>query len=121
MDRYANKKSTARLRFLRPDGTPAANEAVQFSQTGHEFLFGCGAFDAVELMKDNLPAEVRTLLSEPLPARRKRPHHHPLPDESRKVAGRKGLRRKGPSPVLAHCLRQLAHELLQRGNPQEAD
>lgn len=64
MDRYANKKSTARLRFLRPDGTPAANEAVQFSQTGHEFLFGCGAFDAVELMKDNLPAEVRTLLSE---------------------------------------------------------
>lgn len=39
------------MQILNPDGTPFANRPVQIDQTSHEFLFGCGAFDAVALMK----------------------------------------------------------------------
>ena len=50
-DPFLHRKATARLRLLNPDGTPAAYQSVQISQTSHRFLFGCGAFDAVALMK----------------------------------------------------------------------
>ena len=46
-----HRKATARLKILNPDGSPAANQAVRVDQTGHQFLFGCGVFDAVEMMK----------------------------------------------------------------------
>ncbi|MBO4885609.1 MAG: endo-1,4-beta-xylanase [Clostridia bacterium] len=49
MDRFSHRKAQARLRLLNPDGTPAANRRVTADQTGHAFLFGCGAFDAVAL------------------------------------------------------------------------
>ena len=39
------------LRVLSPDGTPAVRREVSVDQVSHQFLFGCGAFDAVELMK----------------------------------------------------------------------
>jgi hypothetical protein len=32
------------------NGRPAANRPVKIRQTGHEFLFGVGGFDAVEMM-----------------------------------------------------------------------
>ncbi|MBQ9409317.1 MAG: endo-1,4-beta-xylanase [Clostridia bacterium] len=51
MDQLRHRKAEVRLRLLRPDGTPAANEAVRVDQTAQRFLFGCGAFDAVALMK----------------------------------------------------------------------
>ncbi len=51
MDRLKHRRAEARLRLLRPDGTPASNLPVRIDQTSHQFLFGCGAFDAVELMK----------------------------------------------------------------------
>jgi len=50
-DPFLHRKAAARLRLLNPDGTPAAYQSVQISQTSHRFLFGCGAFDAVALMK----------------------------------------------------------------------
>ena len=50
MDRFSHRKATARLRFIRPDGRPAANTLIRFDQTSHDFLFGCGGFEAVELM-----------------------------------------------------------------------
>jgi GH35 family endo-1,4-beta-xylanase len=51
MEQLNHRKADARLKILNPDGTPFANRPVQIDQTSHEFLFGCGAFDAVALMK----------------------------------------------------------------------
>ena len=51
MNDLKHRKATAHLRILNPDGTPAANKSVQLDQVSHQFLFGCGAFDAVALMK----------------------------------------------------------------------
>ncbi len=51
MDPLKHRKASVRLRVLNPDGTPAACQPVQIDQTGHQFLFGCGAFDAVAMMK----------------------------------------------------------------------
>ncbi len=47
----SHRKADARLQLLNPDGTPAARQSVQVDQVSHRFLFGCGAFDTVELMK----------------------------------------------------------------------
>jgi len=51
MEQLKHRKADARLKILNPDGTPFANRPVQIDQTSHQFLFGCGAFDAVALMK----------------------------------------------------------------------
>lgn len=47
----AHRQANARLRVLNPDGTPVVRREVSVDQVSHQFLFGCGAFDAVELMK----------------------------------------------------------------------
>ena len=51
MDQLEHRKARARLRLLNPDGTPAAYVRVKADQHTHQFLFGCGAFDAVAMMK----------------------------------------------------------------------
>ena len=51
MDQLKHRKAEARLQLLNPDSAPAANCPVRIDQISHEFLFGCGAFDAVELMR----------------------------------------------------------------------
>ena len=51
MDQLKHRRADARLQLLNPDGTPAVNRPVQIDQVSHQFLFGCGAFDAVALMK----------------------------------------------------------------------
>ena len=51
MDQMEHRRAKACLTVLRPDGTPAANTPVRVDQTGHAFLFGCGAFDFVALKK----------------------------------------------------------------------
>ena len=51
MDQLKHRKADARLHILNPDGTPFASRPVQIDQVSHQFLFGCGAFDAVALMK----------------------------------------------------------------------
>ena len=51
MDQLNHRKATAELRVLNPDGSPAAGRPVRVDQVSHQFLFGCGAFDAVEIMK----------------------------------------------------------------------
>ena len=53
----AHRQSDARLHILNPDGTLAARQRVEVNQVSHRFLFGCGAFDAVELMKTDDPAK----------------------------------------------------------------
>ncbi len=51
MNQLQHRQAEKRLHILNPDGTPAANQAVKIDQVSHQFLFGCGAFDAVALMK----------------------------------------------------------------------
>ena len=50
-NQLAHRRAEARLRILKPDGSPAANQSVSVNQVSHRFLFGCGAFDSVALMK----------------------------------------------------------------------
>ena len=58
----AHRKAEARLRILNADGTPAARREVKADQTSHRFLFGCGAFDTVELMRTEDPEKQLFLL-----------------------------------------------------------
>ena len=51
MNQLNHRQAAARLQVLNPDGTPAAGRTVRIDQVSHQFLFGCGAFDAVELMR----------------------------------------------------------------------
>ena len=57
MEQFAHRKAPARLQILNPDGTPAVRLSVRVDQVSHRFLFGCGAFDAVDLMKTQDAAE----------------------------------------------------------------
>ena len=50
MSSLEHRKVQSRLQLLHADGTPVANAEVQVDQKSHDFLFGCGAFDAVALM-----------------------------------------------------------------------
>ena len=51
MNQWQHRQTDTRLRILNPDGTPKANQEIQIDQTTQTFLFGCGVFDAVALMK----------------------------------------------------------------------
>jgi hypothetical protein len=51
MNQLSHRQTTLRLRLTHPDGTPIAGAPVQADQTSHQFLFGCGAFDTVAMMK----------------------------------------------------------------------
>ncbi|MBO7662605.1 MAG: endo-1,4-beta-xylanase [Clostridia bacterium] len=51
MNHPSHRQAEARLRILGPDGAPAANQTIQIDQVSHQFLFGCGAFDAVAWAK----------------------------------------------------------------------
>ena len=51
MDQLKHRKADAKLQILNPDGSPAAGRSVRVDQVSHQFLFGCGAFDTVEIMK----------------------------------------------------------------------
>ena len=51
MNQLSHRQSTARLRLINPDGTPASGQHVKADQISHKFLFGCGAFDSVEMMR----------------------------------------------------------------------
>ena len=63
LDKFVHRKAKARLQILNPDGTPAACRPVSINQVSHQFLFGCGAFDAVALMKTQDTKE-KTFLQE---------------------------------------------------------
>ena len=62
---FSHRKAPSRLHILNPDGTPAVRRSVSVDQISHAFLFGCGAFDAVELMKTQ-EEEKKALLRERL-------------------------------------------------------
>ena len=51
MNQLSHRQSAARLCLINPDGTPASGQRVKADQISHKFLFGCGAFDSVEMMR----------------------------------------------------------------------
>ena len=51
MEKYSHRMSEARIRVMQPDGTPAVRQRIRADQLSHSFLFGCGAFDTVAMMK----------------------------------------------------------------------
>ena len=61
MDQLQHRRAEARLHLLKADGTPVANLPVRIDQVSHQFLFGCGAFDAVAMMKARSEAEKAAL------------------------------------------------------------
>ncbi|MDR2964789.1 MAG: endo-1,4-beta-xylanase [Treponema sp.] len=44
-----HRKASIELHLQKQDGIPAANQEVKISQKNHQFLFGVGGFEAVEL------------------------------------------------------------------------
>jgi len=44
-----HRKAAIQLQLLKMDGTPAANQEVIIKQKTHQFLFGVGGFEAVEI------------------------------------------------------------------------
>ena len=44
---YEHRKARAVLRVLDGQGRPVANAHLHLDQKSHDFLFGCGAFDAI--------------------------------------------------------------------------
>ncbi|MDR1559342.1 MAG: endo-1,4-beta-xylanase, partial [Clostridiales bacterium] len=50
-ERFSHRMGESAMRFVRRDGSPLANSAVRVKQVRHQFLFGCGGFDAVELSR----------------------------------------------------------------------
>ena len=50
MDRFENKKAKQALLFTDVEGNPLRNRKIRADQTGSKFLFGCGAFDTLEIV-----------------------------------------------------------------------
>ena len=52
MSNLSHRKASAKVRILRADGTSAAHADVTFDQVSHDFLFGCGGFEALALLAE---------------------------------------------------------------------
>ncbi|MDR2746203.1 MAG: endo-1,4-beta-xylanase [Treponema sp.] len=50
---FSHRKSRAKLRLVSAGGAPLAGRDAAINQTRHEFLFGCGGFEAVDLAGGN--------------------------------------------------------------------
>lgn len=48
----SHRCSTAKVRIVDKQGNPVAGKKVRFELKSHEFLFGCGGFDAIMLNSD---------------------------------------------------------------------
>ncbi len=46
-DKLLSRKAKCRLHIVDAMGNPVSGKKLQFKQTNHEFLFGCGAFDTL--------------------------------------------------------------------------
>lgn len=49
----AHRKVNKHIRFVDKQGNPIVNREVRIRQTGHKFLFGCGAFEFVPFVNGN--------------------------------------------------------------------
>ncbi len=65
-DCLKHRKASVQLTLRRPDGTLLSNALVRAKQTGHEFLFGFGAFDAIDAASGLLSPESQTFVKDRL-------------------------------------------------------
>ncbi len=65
-DTFRHRKASAVITFHRPDGTPISNTAVRAKQVRHEFLFGFGAFDAIDAASGLLTPENQAFVEDRL-------------------------------------------------------
>ncbi|CRZ35304.1 GH35 family endo-1,4-beta-xylanase [Herbinix hemicellulosilytica] len=63
-NKYKHRMATSVIRFVGKDGSPLANKRIDISQTKHEFMFACGAFDTVALVNDLPFGEDKELLKD---------------------------------------------------------
>lgn len=49
METLKHRKAAVQLRLVSQDGSPVTNQEVKISQRSHQFLFGVGGFEAIEL------------------------------------------------------------------------
>ena len=47
---FEHRKATRRVKVVNAAGTAMANTKLTLRQTNHKFLFGCGAFDTLEIV-----------------------------------------------------------------------
>ena len=57
MNTLSHRQATARLRVTDASGAPLSGRPVGIDQTSHQFLFGCGAFDAIALASAKTPGQ----------------------------------------------------------------
>ncbi len=62
MDKLAHRKGRAVLHFQDREGKPLAGKTVEIRQKKQEFLFGCNAFDTLELCRENLDGKRKEIL-----------------------------------------------------------
>lgn len=54
---WSHRMAKKTIKLVDAAGNPLAGKEVAFRQTNHQFLFGCGIFDAVEVANRNVPAD----------------------------------------------------------------
>ena len=52
MEQYTHRKAAARIRVVDETGNIVKNAEFQAELRNHDFLFGCGAFDAIPLTNE---------------------------------------------------------------------
>lgn len=50
MGKYDHRKATSLVRFTDKNGVPLAGKEISVTQLSHDFLFGCGAIDALHMV-----------------------------------------------------------------------
>lgn len=66
VNKLAHRKASQTLKLVDEAGQPIAGKDVTFQQTNHQFLFGCGIFEAIEVANKSVPEERLTFLENQL-------------------------------------------------------
>ncbi len=64
LHRYQHRMSHMRIKFQTRDGSPVCKKDVEIRQTGHSFLFGCGAFETLYVTDPQMEAEKKAFYEE---------------------------------------------------------
>ncbi len=117
MSALSHRKATANLRLVNADGTPLANSPVTVKQTSHQFLFGCGAFDSVALMraKESGNEETATFLQNRMEKWMKLFNYGTLPFYWGRYEPTEGQTMEAPTMAAAKWLKD--HGVTAKGHP----
>lgn len=62
----AHRMASKTIKLVDAAGNPVSGKEVAIHQTNHQFLFGCGIFDAIEVANQNVPADRLAFLEQKL-------------------------------------------------------